>query len=73
MCEQEGRATPAVELDHIKKHDGNPELFWDSKNNWQGLCAFHHRSVKAQIERSGVVRGSKADGTPIDPSHYWNE
>ena len=73
MCEEEGRATPAIELDHIVRHDGNSELFWDSENNWQGLCAFHHRSTKAQMERSGIVKGNRADGTPIDPGHYWNQ
>jgi 5-methylcytosine-specific restriction endonuclease McrA len=71
MCEDEGRTTPAVELDHIKKHGGDIELFYDV-SNLQGLCRFHHRSVKAQMERSGVVRGSNADGTPIDPNHSWN-
>lgn len=70
MCEEEGRTTPATELDHIVKHDGDPVKFWD-ESNWQGLCAFHHRSVKAQMERSGKVRGAKRDGTPIDPLHHW--
>jgi len=72
MCEEQGRTTPAVELDHIKKHGGDPELFWDV-NNWQGLCFDHHRSTKAQMERSGIVKGHKANGEPIDPQHYWNQ
>ncbi len=72
MCTDEGKVTPAVELDHIVRHKGNAELFYDL-DNLQGLCAHHHRSVKAQMERSGVVRGSKTDGTPIDPGHYWNQ
>ena len=71
MCEDEGRVAPATELDHIKKHNGDPVKFYDS-SNWQGLCAFHHRTVKAQMERSGKVKGSRADGTPIDPNHHWN-
>ena len=70
MCEDEGKITPATELDHIQKHNGNPELFWDLKN-LQGLCAFHHRSVKAQMERSGIVRGCDVDGVPLDPNHHW--
>lgn len=72
MCTDEGRVDAATEVDHIKKHNGDPVLFWD-ENNWQGLCAFHHRSVKAQIERSGKVRGSRVNGTPIDPNHPWNQ
>ncbi len=70
MCTDEGKVTPAVELDHIVRHDGNPELFY-SLDNLQGLCAHHHRSTKSQMERSGKVRGSKADGTPIDKNHHW--
>ena len=70
MCEQEGKTEPATEVDHIERHRGDKQLFWDVEN-WQGLCAFHHRSIKAQMERSGKIKGSKADGTPIDPNHHW--
>lgn len=72
MCQDEGRITPATEVDHIEKHDGDVILFWNIEN-WQGLCAYHHRSVKAEMERSGKVRGAKKDGTPIDPNHPWNQ
>ena len=72
MCEDEGRVTAAVEVDHIEKHNGDPVLFYDVFN-LQGLCKFHHRTVKAEIERSGIVRGSRADGTPLDPVHPWHE
>ena len=71
MCEAEGKVQPATELDHIVRHKGNPRLFFDNKN-WQGLCAYHHRSVKAQMERSGRVKGNNATGEPIDPNHHWN-
>jgi len=71
MCEQEGKTSPAVELDHIVRHEGNIELFHDI-NNLQGLCKRHHRSTKARQERSGRVTGSRMDGTPIDPKHFWN-
>ena len=72
MCEVDGRVVPAQEVDHIKKHGGNPELFFDV-DNLQGLCSWHHRTVKAQMERSGRARGHRADGWPIDPEHYWIE
>lgn len=71
MCMDEGRISTATELDHIQKHDGDMQLFWD-RNNWQGLCAFHHRSVKSRMERSGKNFGNKADGVPLDPAHHWN-
>jgi len=70
MCDEEGRKEPATEVDHIKKHNGNPFVFWD-ETNWQGLCAYHHRTVKAQMERSGRVKGNGVDGTPLDPQHHW--
>jgi len=69
-CADEGKVSAATELDHIQKHEGDVELFYDVEN-LQGLCAHHHRSTKAQIERSGKVRGSRADGTPLDPNSYW--
>jgi len=69
MCKQEGRIKVADELDHIEKHNGNPELFWNW-DNLQGLCRYHHRSVKARIERSGEY-GCDTDGLPNDPRHHW--
>ena len=72
MCADEGKVSLATELDHIRKHNNDPVLFYDV-NNWQGLCAYHHRSVKAQMERGGVVRGHKADGTPLDKNHFWRK
>ncbi len=47
-CVRCGKA--AVHLDHIKAHKGDTALFWD-KTNWQGLCAYHHNSVKQREER----------------------
>lgn len=72
MCEEEGRATPAKEVDHITPHKGNVFVFWD-ETNWQGLCLYHHQSVKASIERSGKIKGSKVDGTPLDPQSHWHK
>ena len=70
MCADEGRVEEATELDHIERHRGDQVKFWDVKN-WQGLCAFHHRSVKSQMEKSGKVRGNRVDGSPIDPDTHW--
>jgi hypothetical protein len=72
MCDDEGVTRSALEVDHIEKHNGDPIKFWDV-DNWQGLCRFHHRSVKAKMERSGQVHGSKINGDPIDPNHPWNK
>ena len=32
-----GRTVPAVDVDHIRPHKGDPTLFWDPQN-WQSLC-----------------------------------
>ena len=71
MCLEEGTETLAVEVDHIIPHKGDPVLFWDTKN-WQGLCKFHHQSIKARMERGGKRIGNRMDGTPLDPKHHWN-
>ena len=71
FCTEEGYVKAATELDHIEPHKGSPELFW-SLENLQGLCRYHHRVVKARMERGDPRRGCKADGTPLDPDHPWN-
>jgi 5-methylcytosine-specific restriction protein A len=39
QCHDEGRITPAYQVDHIVPHRGDLALFWDELNNWQSLCA----------------------------------
>ena len=43
-CYEEGRITPATEVDHIIPHRGNPDLFWDEINNWGSLCGPCHKA-----------------------------
>ena len=40
-CAQCGQVTLALEVDHIRKHDGDPGLFWN-RENLQALCAPCH-------------------------------
>lgn len=63
-CARQGRPTAASVVDHIKPHrlkqaidSGDEqaikvakELFWDSENNWQSLCAPHHDITKQREE-----------------------
>lgn len=70
FCQQGGRITPATELDHIQKHNGDLTLFWDERN-WQGLCADHHRSTKSRMERSGKDPACDVRGYPLKPNKYW--
>lgn len=71
MCQADGFPRSATELDHIEPHKGNRELFW-SLDNLQGLCRYHHRVIKARMERGDPRRGTSADGLPLDPEHPWN-
>ena len=47
-CERQGRVMPANEVDHIIPHRGNQVLFWDTQNNWQGLCKPCHSRKTVQ-------------------------
>ena len=38
-CFERGLATQATHIDHVTPHHGNKQLFNDSENNWQSMCA----------------------------------
>ena len=40
--------------------------------NWQSLCQPCHDSAKAELERTGTLRGCDTSGVPVDTSHPWN-
>ena len=65
------RVCAATVVDHRKAHGGDPALFWD-QSNWQALAKACHDSYKQRLERSGRIEGARIDGTPIDPTHPWN-
>jgi len=50
-CLRHNKWTPAVLVDHIKPHKGDPRLFWD-QSNWQGLCLRCH-NIKTASEDGG--------------------
>jgi len=50
-CERTGRVVAAREVDHIKPHKGDMQLFWD-ESNWQALCKPCH-SKKTATEDGG--------------------
>ena len=41
LCLDRGQQVRAIELDHIRPHEGSQDLFW-RKSNWQPLCKRHH-------------------------------
>lgn len=71
FCHEKGRVTPATVVDHIRPHRGDMSIFWDS-SNWQALCAPCHDTTKAQLERSGTIKGCDVEGRPLDPTHHWS-
>ena len=49
-CLSAGREVRATELDHIRPHHGDDQLFWLSKN-WQPLCKpCHARKTLAETK-----------------------
>ena len=73
------KVTAATDVDHVKPHKGDAELFWDEAN-WQALChACHSRKTAAEDGALGnesgtkLVPGGKVDGYPVDPNHHWNK
>ena len=49
-CRKDGIVKEATEVDHIIPHRGDMKLFWDTKNNVQGLCKSHHSTKTARGE-----------------------
>lgn len=48
-CRRLGMNRVGNEVDHIKRHAGDRELFWDPRN-WQTLCsACHHRKTSREM------------------------
>lgn len=70
-CQEQGRATPAMVVDHIIPHRGDPALFWD-RRNWQALCFTCHAKAKKVEEHRGYAIGSDVNGMPLDRNHPWN-
>ena len=49
------RVVPAVEIDHIRPHSGDPALMWDQEN-WQPLCKpCHSRKTAAETGVAAIL------------------
>lgn len=82
-CLQDGVATKATHVDHIKPHKGDPMLAFD-EGNLQALCHSCHsiktasadggfgnrRSTRTQRPRPSV---DPTTGKPLNESHWWNQ
>jgi 5-methylcytosine-specific restriction enzyme A len=77
-CKRHNYLVAATEVDHIRPHKGNHELFWD-ETNWQSLCNKHHsaktlRTIQETARGRPVLqRGADVNGIPLDPRHPWNQ
>ena len=57
--------TAATVVDHIRKHNGDLDLFYDP-SNLQSLCKHHHDSAKQMIDHGHKVVTYGVDGYPIE-------
>jgi len=48
-CQAQGRITLGTDVDHIKPHKGDMDLFW-RRSNWQTLCSVHHKAKSGRGE-----------------------
>jgi 5-methylcytosine-specific restriction protein A len=70
FCKQEGRVTPANQVDHIVPCLDNPALQRDPLN-LRSLCAYHHGPLRHDAGR-GYSNIIGVDGSPVDESHPFN-
>jgi len=63
MCKAEGKVGKAWIVDHIKRHEGKSDLFFEYENT-QSLCETHHNRDKQREER-GRFQAVDVDGWPI--------
>jgi hypothetical protein len=80
-CTVSGCQTPAYRLtcDHIKRRPNvDYPTAYDVLSNVRTLCGNHDAQVKelasGRRRQDGklIVKGAKADGTPLDPNHPWS-
>ena len=50
LCQAAGRLTSATVCDHVERHGGDPERFWNGP--FQSLCKPCHDRDKQRAERS---------------------
>jgi 5-methylcytosine-specific restriction enzyme A len=63
-CAEQGRTTPAVDVDHIVPVKQDPSMAFDSAN-CQPLCEACHDGAKQGEERTGRRRGCDTNGIPL--------
>ncbi len=70
-CETLGLVTPATVCDHVERHNGDAESFFNG--DLQSLCKSCHDGLKQREELRGFSTQTGVDGWPIDPTHPFNK
>jgi len=70
FCLEEGLTTAATIVDHVERHNGDREAFFNG--DLQSLCKPHHDGTKQRIEIHGYDPRVGDDGFPMDASHPFN-
>jgi len=73
LCQEQGRATAAVVVDHIVPHHGDMSLFWD-ESNWQSLCIPCHTRKTGAEARGPAIAEAKVylvTGAPCSGKSTW--
>jgi 5-methylcytosine-specific restriction enzyme A len=69
-CIDIGRITVATICDHVERHNGDEQRFWNGP--FQSLCKEHHDVTKQRDEATGYSSAVGNDGWPLDPKHPAN-
>jgi hypothetical protein len=69
-CKERGLTVPATVVHHVKKHNGNPKLFWYGR--LLSDCKPCHDIIEQAIEVRGFEVGCDDNGRPIASDHPWN-
>ncbi len=68
-CELVGITQEAEMVHHSRPVNEYPEHAFDM-DTLVSLCNACHNKIEAN---EGRMSGVKADGSPVDPGHWWNE
>ena len=69
-CHDKGLRVRATVVDHIKPHDGDQKLFWDTRN-WQPLCASCHSGRKKWLDKRHRVEDREMQQGWVTDSDGW--
>jgi 5-methylcytosine-specific restriction enzyme A len=71
MCREQGKATRAMVVDHIKPHKGDLALFWDEAN-WQALCEPTTTLLSSARKSAGMASDRTRQAGRLIRGHHWN-